>query len=525
MKKRMIAGIVICLMCGLALIADDAIDSDMNWRIRREETDHSQIMSLIHRLTDVYGPRLTGSPSFKAACEWSIEQMKQWGMQNEHLEQWDFAHPGWTCDRYSVRVMAPYKGTLDARVVAWTPSTKGIVRAQVVQIDLPAHPTEESLTNYLNSIIENVHGRIVLAGTHTVMPILFNPAVKRREDSEASAQFSPDNPATPAPQRPPEQPTNAPKPLEPREIDEKVDAFLLAGGALVKVSDAARDHGQIRVFANRSYNSSKTIPSIVIRNEDYGRICRILADATPVEMEVEIVNSVYPDEQNSYNAVAEIPGTDRKDQIVMMGAHIDSWHAGTGATDNAAGVAVMMEAARILQKLGAKPRRTVRVALWGGEEQGLLGSKAYVKDHFGTFEAPRPEFSTLVAYFNVDAGTGRLRGASVFGPPEAAAVLRRILEPFRDLGVMGASSTKNRNHGGTDSTSFNWAGLAGINFAQDPIEYQTFTWHTDLDTYEAVLEGDLKQSAIVVASAVYHLAMRDEVLPRFTADSMPTPEK
>ena len=525
MKKRITAAVVICLLCGLGLIADDAIDSDMNWKIRREETDHSQIMRLVHRLTDVYGPRLTGSPNFKAACEWSIEQMKQWGMQNEHLEQWDFAHPGWAGDKYSIRVRSPYQDTLDARVVAWTPSTKGAVRAQVVQIDLPARPTEESLTNYLNSIVEKVHDRIVLAGAPAAMPILFNPAAKRREDSEVSTQFSPDNPSPPAPPRSPEQPTNGPKPLEPREIDEKVDAFLLASGALVKVSDAARDHGQIRVFANRTYNASKAVPSIVIRNEDYGRICRILADATPVEMEIEIVNSIYPDELNSYNAVAEIPGTDKKDQVVMMGAHIDSWHAGTGATDNAAGVAVMMEAARVLQKLGVKPRRTIRVALWGGEEQGLLGSKAYVKDHFGTFEAPKPEFSTLAAYLNVDSGTGRVRGAFVFGPPEATAVVRRILEPFQDLGVMGASPTKSRSHGGTDSTSFNWAGLAGITFAQDPIEYQTFTWHTDLDTYDAVLEGDLKQSAIVVAAAVYQLAMRDEMIPRFTADSMPAPEK
>jgi Zn-dependent M28 family amino/carboxypeptidase len=290
--------------------------------------------------------------------------------------------------------------------------------------------------------------------------------------------------------------------LEPREIDEKVDAFLLAGGALVKVTDAARDHGPIRVFANRSYDSSKAIPSVVIRNEDYGRMSRILADGIPVEMEVEIVNAIYPDEQTSLNAVAEIPGTDTQDQVVMMEAHIDSWHAGTGATDNAAGVAVMMESARVLQKLAVKPRRTIRVALWGGEEQGLLGSKAYVRDHFGTYETPKPEFSNLVAYFNVDSGTGRVRGASVFGPPEAAAVLRQILEPFRDLGVVGANSVKARNHGGTDGTSFNWAGLAGINFSQDPIEYNTNTWHTDLDTYEGILEGDLEQSAIAYVCGV-----------------------
>jgi carboxypeptidase Q len=209
----------------------------------------------------------------------------------------------------------------------------------------------------------------------------------------------------------------------------------------------------------------------------------------------------------------------------MMGAHIDSWHGGTGATDNATGVAVMMEAARILKTIGITPRRTIRIALWGGEEEGLLGSQAYVRDHFGTFESPRPEYSVLSAYINLDAGTGRVRGASVFGPSEAAAVLREILEPFKDLGVVGANSVKARSHGGTDSTSFNWAGLAGINLLQDPIEYNSYTWHTDLDTYERVLEPDLKQCAIVVASTVYHLAMRDELLPRFSAAGMPSPEK
>jgi Zn-dependent M28 family amino/carboxypeptidase len=299
-----------------------------------------------------------------------------------------------------------------------------------------------------------------------------------------------------------------------------MNAFLLDAGALVKVVDAARDHGQIGVYANRTYDCSKAIPGLVIRNEDYGRISRILSDANPVEMEVEIVNTVY-EGQLSSNVVAEIPGTDKRSEVVMMGAHIDSWHAATGTTDNAAGVAVIMESARILQKLGLKPRRTIRVALWGGEEQGLLGSKAYINDHFGTFETPKPEFNNLKAYVNLDSGTGRVRGASVFGPPEAASVVREILAPFKDLGVMGANSANDRNHTGTDSTSFNWAGLPGINLSQDPIEYFTHTWHSDLDTYERALEGDLKQCAAVVASLAYHLAMREEMLPRFTGEAMP----
>jgi hypothetical protein len=311
--------------------------------------------------------------------------------------------------------------------------------------------------------------------------------------------------------------------LESRQVDEQVDAFLLSNGALVRINDAGREHGQVRVFGNRTYNPDKVVPSLVVRNEDYGRITRVLADGTPLEMEVEIVNTVYPEGKTAYNAVAEIPGSDMKDEVVMLGGHIDSWHAATGAADDATGVAAMMEAVRILQKLDVKPRRTIRVALWGGEEQGLLGSQAYVREHFGTFESPKPEFSTFVGYFNIDSGTGRVRGASIFGPPEAATILREILRPLADLGVMGAIASRSRNRGGTDSTSFNWAGLAGIGMRQDPIEYGTHTWHTNLDTYERVSEPDMKDCAIVVASAVYHLAMREEMLPRFTKDKMPAP--
>ena len=207
----------------------------------------------------------------------------------------------------------------------------------------------------------------------------------------------------------------------------------------------------------------------------------------------------------------------------MLGGHLDSWHAATGATDNAIGCAVMMEAARILKAIGVKPRRTIRVALWGGEEQGLLGSKAYVEQHFGTYENQKPEFAKFNGYFNVDSGTGRIRGASVFGPPEAATVLRETFAPFADLGVAGALPTNSRRSGGTDSTTFNEAGLPGIGLSQDPIEYGTYTWHTSLDTYERVIEDDVKKSAMAIAAAVYQLAMRDEMLPRFSKDQMPAP--
>jgi carboxypeptidase Q len=524
MKTRVISSILTCFCFGLILNAGEKIDSEINWKIRREETERSQVMRIVHFLTDVYGPRVTGSPNFKEAGRWALEEMQKWGMQSEHAENWAFSHAGWACEKSSVRVLSPYKSTLNVRVVAWTPSTKGLVRAGAAQITPPEKPTLDELTTYLNGVKDKLSGRIVMVGAHTAIPIDFNAPNKRRDESELRTQFDPANPA-PSPQRPPEAPANQPKRLAPREIDETIDSFLLSAGALVKVTDAARNHGQIRVTANRTYDCSKAVPSIVVRNEDYGRLARVLADGTPVEMEVEIVNNVYPEGQIAMNFIAEIPGGDKKDEVVMMGAHIDSWHGGTGATDNASGVAVMMEAARILQTVGIKPRRTIRIALWGGEEEGLLGSQVYVRDHFGTFESPGPEYSGLSAYINLDSGTGRVRGASVFGPPEAAAVLREILEPFKDLGVVGANSVRARRHGGTDSTSFNWAGLAGINLLQDPIEYSSHTWHTDLDTYERVFEPDLKQCAIVVACAAYHLAVRDELLPRFKDADMPSPEK
>lgn len=525
MMKRTVPAIFLCLVAGLILNAGENTSPDMNWKIRQEETDNSQVMHFVHYLTDVYGPRLTGSPNYRAACQWAIDQMKTWGMQNEHLEEWDFGHPGWACEKYFVYVVSPYRDHLSAKVEAWTPSTRGTVRARVVQILPPERPLQEKFTEFLDSVRDKVRGRIVLVGEHISVPVTFNPSIRRLEDSEVRAQFDPKNPTPPMPRREPEQPKNGPKPLTTREMDEQINAMLLAGGALVKVTDAARDHGQIRAFANRTYDPSKTVPSIVIRNEDYGRMTRVLADGTSVEMEVEILTHTYSEGKTAYNAIAEIPGADKKDEVVMLGGHIDSWHAGEGATDNATGAAAMMEAARVLQKLGVKPRRTIRVALWGGEEQGLLGSKAYVKEHFGTFESPKPEFSRLMAYLNLDAGTGRVRGATIFGPPEAATILRQILEPFQDLSVLGAISSRSRSHGNTDSSSFDWAGLAGVNLSQDPIEYFTHSWHTDLDTYERAVEGDLKQCAIVVAAAVYHLAMRDDMLPRFTKENMPEPPK
>ena len=523
MHKRTLSLTVALLLAALASpAAQQAAPNDINARIRQEGMENSQIMRTMHHLTDVYGPRLTGSPNHKAAAEWAVAEMTRWGFENGHLEPFDFGHPGWLNEKASGHIVSPVKDNLVFEVLAWTPSTNGTARGKAVQIELPTRPTREELAAHLAPLAPKVNGAIVLAGTHTTLPLNETPGAKRRTDEEILAFMArtqlPANPGRfggPGPQ--PREGT-----LSNDEMTEQVDRFLRANGALVRVNDAGRDHGQIRAFDNPTYDPSTAVPTVVLRNEDYGRISRLLANG-PVELEFTIVNRDYPEGRTSYNAIAEIPGTDKAEEVVMLGGHLDSWHAGTGATDNAIGVAVMMEAARILKAIGVEPRRTIRVALWGGEEQGLLGSKAYVAQHFGSAEDPLPEFATFNGYFNVDSGTGRIRAATVFGPKAAADVLSLAFRPFQDLGILGAVPTESRRSGGTDSTSFNAAGLPGIGLSQDPIEYFTHTWHTNLDTYERIVEEDVKKSAVAVAAAVYAVAMRDEMLPRFAKESMPAP--
>jgi hypothetical protein len=381
------------------------------------------------------------------------------------------------------------------------------------------------LASHLDAMKETVKGKIVLVGTPQQVPVTFSPAPLRREDADVLQQLNAPPPAPPQQQQPPPQAQaqqpQQPPPLTNNQIQEQLNQFLLANGVLVRVNDAGRDHGQIRAFNNANYDVSKTVPIVVMRNEDYGRVWRLVSNGRAVELEFDIVNRTYPEGSTAYNVIAEIPGSDKADEVVMLGGHLDSWHAATGATDNAIGCAVMMEAARILVAVGVKPRRTIRVALWTGEEQGLLGSQAYVREHFGTAEDPKPAHAKFAGYFNIDNGTGRTRGMTVFGPPAAGTILREAVAPLKDLGVLGAMTTRSRQRGGSDHTSFNEAGLPGIGMLQDPIQYQSYTWHTNLDTYERIVEDDVKKSAITIAAAVYHLAMRDGQLPRFTAEEMP----
>jgi carboxypeptidase Q len=388
-------------------------------------------------------------------------------------------------------------------------------------------PTREELDAYFTTIKDKIRGRIVLVGKAVQVPENFNPAPLRRTDDEWKAQFDPNNPnagrgqfggsgrgaANPLP----------PGHMTTQEVGRAIDQFLVENGALVRVNDAGRPYGLIIAQQNNTYDWSRTVPTLIMRNEDYGRISRTLADGSPVTVRVNIQNKLYPEGVTAYNVIAEIPGTDKKDEVVMLGGHYDSWHDATGATDNGIGSTMMMEAVRILTALKVKPRRTIRIALWSGEEEGLLGSIAYVKEHFGTAEDPKPEYAKLDCYFNIDSGTSKPRGAGIFGPPEAASMVGEAFAPFKDWGFMGSRSSSSRITAGTDSTSFNNAGLPGIGLNQDPFDYNSYTHHTNFDTYERIYEEDVREGAAEIAFAVYKMAMVDKMVPRFKAEEMPKP--
>lgn len=520
MKKLTAVLLVLSVFAPLTLAQ---VSTDIGRAIREEEKNNSQIMKTMHYFTDVYGPRLTGSPNHKAAADWAVKQMLAWGFDKAELEAWDFGHPGWVNERASGFIVSPVQDSLVFEVLSWTPGTKKAVTAQAFNMVLPDRPTQAELTAYFDSVRATVKGKMVLMGKPGVVAVAINVPPKRVNDEELKKRL--------APNAPPQQfgggggPQQTPKPdaLPPVQVADQVDQFLLANKVPVRINDAGREHGQIRAFNHRAFDISKTVPTVVLRNEDFGRITRILGDGTTVTLEFDIRNRIIPEGTTSYNTVGEITGSDKKDEVIMLGGHLDSWHSATGATDNAIGCAVMMEAARILKAIGVKPRRTIRVALWSGEEQGLLGSQAYVKKHFGSFENPTANFDKFGGYFNIDTGTGRAKALSVFGPPEAAVVLREAVLPFEDLGILGATNGRSRGIGGSDHTSFNNAGLPGIGVQQDPIEYFTHTWHTNLDTYERIIPEDVQNSAMVIAAAVYVLAMRDELLPRFSPQQMPTP--
>ncbi len=561
-------------------------------RIRDEGLNRSQVMQTLSYLTDVIGPRLTGSPNIKRANQWARDTMTAWGLTNGHQEAWGPFGRGWALKRFSAQVVEPQDIPLIAYPKAWSPGLRKPIVADVVYLDATSSAGLEEYKGKLK-------GAIVLVGPLREVKARYTPLATRLTETNLLAlanagppsqrrAFLPTPPNAPAvaPRRPRNRPapgggapttnaapsaTNAPA-RGPARSPGRVPfttqslAFLAKEGAALIVSPSPMGDGGTYFVsaasvppaesqgpdAPRRYVSAWATdappipPQIAVATEDYNRLVRMIRQGEHLKMAVDLQVKFYNDDPMAYNTVAEIPGTDLKNEIVMLGGHIDSWHAGTGATDDGAGVAAAMEAVRIIQALKLQPRRTIRIGLWAGEEQGLLGSQAYVREHFGyytnvaetTSRSPAPadgspaarsasrsgssrklvrgrEYERFSAYFNLDNGTGKIRGVYLQGNEAVRPLFRKWLEPFGDL---GAETLTLSNTGGTDHLSFDAIGLPGFQFIQDPIDYSTRTHHSNADVFDRIQAEDVKQASVIMAAFIYHAAMMDEKVPRKPAE-------
>ncbi|HEV8357177.1 MAG TPA: M20/M25/M40 family metallo-hydrolase [Gemmatimonadales bacterium] len=484
-----------------AQVVAERVDLAAMQKIRDEGLGtHSRLDSLALYLNDVIGARLTNSPASRRANEWAAETFRSWGLANVKLEPWDSAFGrGWEIVSYSGRILAPWPKPLAAYPQAWSGSTldakgkPGTVACNVVTLDVR---DSTDVAKYAGKL----RGACVLRGAPRVIPPEFTPRETRQTLDELINPPPPSAPGGPGNFGPnsPAQRLNA---AVTQLIRAEQPAAVLQGSNWTYGMFLNGGHFDNRTARDSGYNP---IPNLVVAHEQYGTLWRVAERGMPVRIELSLQTRFLDDNRIPTNVTAEIPGTDKAGELVMLGAHYDSWHSGTGATDNGAGSVVMMEAIRILKSLGLPVRRTVRIALWTGEEQGLLGSRAWLRIHGS--ETPR-----ISAYVNVDNGTGRLRGIWDQSNSAAIPILQQILAPFQDLGVV---VVRHGNTGGTDHLSFVAAGVPGFNFIQDPIEYGTRTHHSNVDTYERLVIDDLKQAATVVAWTVYELANRDEMMPR-----------
>lgn len=510
-----------------AQLPPEKIDLDAINSIKDEELKRSQVMEMVGYLTDVTGPRLTNSPGLRKAQEYVMSRFREWGIQNVHLEPWGPFGRGWSIESFSANMLAPTFSTLIAYPKAWSPGTNGTVRGEVVFLDAR---TPDDLARYKGKL----RGKIVLLYPARQVEPNFSPLALRTTDEELT-KLANAKPASSEQQR-------FQMSAERRarfELNYKKWQMLYAEGAAVVLEPGPGDGGVVYVTAatipsppdatvkQRAHpwdsNKPKVIPQAVVAAEHYNRIIRLLSRGIPVQLEVNIKTRFYEQDTMSYNVIGEIPGSDLKDEVVMIGGCLDSWHTGTGATDNAAGAAVAMEVLRLFKSLNLRPRRTIRIGLWSAEEQGALGSQAYVAAHFGkrvdgasgpsahTRLELKPEYEKFSGYFNLDYGTGKIRGVYLQGNEDVRHVFRAWLAPFKE---MGADTLTIAGIGATDHNSFDEVGLPGFQFIRDFMESNPRTAHTNMDVYDHVLEDDLKQSAIVAASFIYQAAMRDEKLPR-----------
>jgi hypothetical protein len=489
-------------------IAREQVDLAVVRRIRDEGLNRSHLEVDARELTDVVGPRLSGSPGMRKGQDWASGKLRAWGLANVRVEPWSepFGR-GWETVSYSGRILTPFIQPLFAQPIAWTGSTAGTISgpAVIVRADRP-----EDLDRYRGKL----RNAFVLLEHPISIPPEFNPRPLRRPYEMLFG--------------PPEQfetLRNWELELVGGEIMEQRaryapvrDAFttrLANEGVAAILSQNSRAFGMLRVTGSafgRNPHNPIPVAELMVAHEQYGQIWRNVEHEIPVRLEVNVVNRFREDDVREFNVLAEIPGTDKADEFVMLGAHLDSWYGGSGATDNGAGSLAMMEAMRILRALDLHPRRTIRLGLWSGEEQGLLGSRAWIRDH-------RDSWSRISAYLNMDNGTGKLRGIWTQSNPSSTSVFEQILWPFRDLGVV---VVREGDATGTDHLSFDEVGIPGFNYLQDPIESEIRGHHTIADTYERLMLDDLKQAAVVIASTAYHLANRDEMFPRKASSGPPS---
>ena len=519
--------------------AKENLDYNMYQQIRIEGLTHSHVMEYASALMDGIGPRLTGSPNLKRANEWTRDQLAAMGCSNAHLEDWGEFGMGWQQLNTWTRMASPDTAVFITQAAPWSPSSNGTISGPAVWMDVKK---EEDLDKYKGKIA----GKVVLLGEMREVKPVDKPLFERMDDKDLAKIV--EYPLTPEPGY------FTPELMKRLELRQKISKFLAEEHALAVVlpSRDGRNSGGSggTIFVDSSgglgwfsYQREhiQPVPVVIAAIENYGRVYRLLKANVPVTIEVNVDVKFTGDHEHGFDTVAEIPGTDPKlkDEVVMVGGHLDSWAAATGATDNGAGTVVAMEVMRILNALQVKPRRTIRIGLWTGEEQGLFGSIGYVKQHFGFVPlstAPdqvklpewlrkpagplvlKPDQQKISGYFNVDNGSGKILGVYLQENIAEAPIFAQWIEPLKDLGVTAISV---RNTEGTDHESFDAVGIPGFQFIQDKLDYSTRTHHSNMDTYERLQPGDLAQAATVEAIFVYNAAMRDQMLPR---KPLPHPE-
>ena len=484
----------------LSMSQNENTDLSMIYKIKQEGLKNSGIEELAFWLTDFVGPRLTGSTGNNRGNEWAKKKMEELGFQNVRIEvARDFTRGGWDNLKTYAAVTAPYYTNFACNPVAWTGSTKGIVKGEVVLLDVKS---DSDLVKYKGK----VSGKIVLMPSTATYEISFEPLASRLTD----AQLKDLSMSSMSPRR--RSNVDFATMSAQRSLRLKIAEFLTSEGAAVILNNAGSFNVPRSTGGNYTSGTKEPIAELNLPNEDYGRMERLIRHNVPVEMEVEIQNKFF-DSPAVFNVIGELPGTDKllKNEVVLLGAHIDSWHGGTGAADNASGCIVMLEALRILKNLDIAPRRTIRIALWGGEEQGLNGSRGYVEKYLvdPKTKEHKPDFDKFAGYFNMDNGSGKYRGIYMQENELVRPIFEEWLKPFAD---MGTSTVAIRNTSGTDHLSFDSVGLPGFQFIQDEIEYGR-GYHTTMDTYERLVMADLKQNAVITASLVYNAAMRNAKLP------------